>query len=170
VGTRIEFIVQDGSVSPANIIPAEDFDGTNVDRYHVWENVVFPPTERLLAAAYPDHEWSSWGKVRPPKARGRSSRAPEGQIALGELPLADLGETSGAAPQRGATRLPKATLGPLFDAVKIPAAVEAVKSNFARMAEDIGDLPGVLAMSTPRETSKTSFQAPEDHDPERPSP
>ena len=170
VGMKIEYVVVDGSVSPAIIIPAEDYDGTNVDRYHFWENVCWPPTERLLAAAYPDHDWSSWGKVRPPKVRGRSSKAPEGQLALGELPVANLAETSGASPQRGAKRLPTVTLGPLFDAAKIPVAVEAVKSNFARMAEDIGDLPSVLAMSTPRETSKTSFQAPEDLDPERPLP
>jgi DNA polymerase elongation subunit (family B) len=99
VGQKIEYVVTDGSKSPAEIIPAEDYDGSNADRFHVWEKMVFPPTERLLQAAYPDHDWGEWGKVRPPKVRGRAAKLEEaGQLALGSLPVADLGETRGASP------------------------------------------------------------------------
>lgn len=77
-GTRIEFVVVDGEASPMKIIPADDFDG-HFDRFHLWENKVWPPCEKLLVAAFPSHNWAVWAKARPPKRR----RAPEGQMALG---------------------------------------------------------------------------------------
>ena len=105
VGMKIEYVVSDGSKSPAEIIPAEDYDGTNADRYHVWEKMVFPPTERLLSAAYPDHDWSSWAKVRPSKPRGRAAIAEAaGQLSLGDLPPADLSETRGMLPPAGGSK------------------------------------------------------------------
>jgi DNA polymerase I len=68
-GTRIEYIVADGAAKPAKNIPASDYTGVEVDRYHLWENLVYPATERLLVAAFPNHDWVSWGKVRPKKER-----------------------------------------------------------------------------------------------------
>jgi DNA polymerase elongation subunit (family B) len=68
-GTRIEYIVADGAAKPAKNIPTSDYTGVEVDRYHLWENLVFPATERLLQAAFPTHDWDSWGKVRPKKER-----------------------------------------------------------------------------------------------------
>jgi len=68
-GTRIEYIVVDGSCSPQKVIPAEDYTGGEVDRFYVWETHVYPPTQRLLEAAFPDEDWKGWLKVRPAKPR-----------------------------------------------------------------------------------------------------
>jgi DNA polymerase elongation subunit (family B) len=68
-GTRIEYIVADGAAKPAKVIPAVDYTGQEVDRFHLWEHLVFPATQRLLKAAFLDHDWDAWGKVRPKKER-----------------------------------------------------------------------------------------------------
>lgn len=85
-GTRIEYVVTDGSVSPMKVIPASDYTGVEADRYYLWDTLVFQPTQRLLEAAYPDHDWSSWGKVRPKKERAKRApkpkKVPEGQLAM----------------------------------------------------------------------------------------
>ena len=67
-GTRIDFFIQDGSTSPQLALPAEDFKG-ECDRYHLWESLVYPATQRLLEAAFPGHDWAGWAKVRPPNVR-----------------------------------------------------------------------------------------------------
>ena len=193
VGQKIEYIVSDGSKSPAEILPAEDFDGTNADRFHVWEKMVFPPTERLLQAAYPDHDWSAWGKVRPPKPRGRTAKLEEeGQLALGSLPSADLGETRGVSPPR-ASRIIRPR-----DASEGKVAPSPKKRSEAFMASAPKEEPsekgangwGQKSEATdfaPREAeklrkewsevsdhvsveegSKNAFQEDPDHDPERP--
>lgn len=77
-GTRIEYVVVDGEQSPMKVIPAEDFKG-HFDRFHLWENKVWPPTEKLLAAAFPKHNWAMWSKARPPKR----SRVSEDQMGFG---------------------------------------------------------------------------------------
>ena len=64
VGTRIGYVVVDASVSPAKIIPASEYTGES-DRYFLWENSVYPPTERLLHAAFPTVDWRDWSKARP---------------------------------------------------------------------------------------------------------
>ncbi len=51
-GVRIEFVVLDADTSPWRLIPASDYIGT-LDRVHLWEVKVFPPTYRLLMAAFP---------------------------------------------------------------------------------------------------------------------
>lgn len=86
-GTRIEYVVTDGSVAPAKVIPAEDYTGHEVDRYHLWESLVYPPTQRLLEAAFPEQDWAAWGRVRPakPKTLRRGKAAHEGQLSLGGL-------------------------------------------------------------------------------------
>lgn len=75
-GTRIEYVVADGSASPARVIPAEDYTGVEADRIYVWESLVYPPTERLLTAAFPhaEAEWGEWARARAPK-RGASKAA-----------------------------------------------------------------------------------------------
>lgn len=71
-GTRIAYVVVDASVSPMKCIPAQDFDGT-FDRYYLWENLVYPPTQRLLEAAYPgDLRFAAQLKARPAKPRAMS--------------------------------------------------------------------------------------------------
>lgn len=85
-GTRIEYVVTDGKASPQAVIPACDYTGKEVDRYHVWESMVFPPSLRLLQAAFPDHNWDDWAKVRPAKSRKRGKAVHESQQALPDLP------------------------------------------------------------------------------------
>jgi DNA polymerase elongation subunit (family B) len=65
-GVKIEYYVVDGE--EMTVAPASDWTG-NVDRFYVWETMVYPPTERLLAAAYPTTDWRQWERARPPKVR-----------------------------------------------------------------------------------------------------
>jgi DNA polymerase elongation subunit (family B) len=76
-GTKISYFVVDGTTSPKTVAPAEDFNG-EFDRYHLWESLVWPPTERLLAKAFPDHDWSEFDRARPKKNKG----AKAGQTSL----------------------------------------------------------------------------------------
>lgn len=62
-GVRIEYIVTDGR-SPLTAVPATEYDGTNCDRFYLWENLVYPATMRLLQAAFPQHRWKHYHKVR----------------------------------------------------------------------------------------------------------
>lgn len=81
-GTRIEYIISDGSDSPNKVIPAEDYDGTNADRFHLWEDKVWPPTKRFLEAAFPDWTWAAWDKRRPPKPRAPRKGKPVSENQL----------------------------------------------------------------------------------------
>jgi len=86
-GTRIEYVVVDGGVSPQVVVPAEDFVG-ECDRFYLWERV-YSPTKALLLAAFPDERetWEKLGKVRPPKRK--KSKVPEQQLGLGiDIPAA----------------------------------------------------------------------------------
>jgi DNA polymerase elongation subunit (family B) len=67
-GARIAYVVVDGSTSPQKAIPAEDWTG-ECDRHHLWEKLVWPPTERFIVAAFPGHDWGDLPKSRPPKPR-----------------------------------------------------------------------------------------------------
>lgn len=82
-GTKIEYVVVDGSISPMRVIPADDYVG-DCDRFYLWENLVYPPTERLLSAAFPDmtSDWEAYGTVRPKKPRTRASKVPPGQLGM----------------------------------------------------------------------------------------
>lgn len=79
-GTRVEFVVTDAASTPTKVIPAGDYAG-EFDRYYLWESLVWPPLERLLEAAMPDHDWTRWQKVRPKKVRGREKNP--AQLSLG---------------------------------------------------------------------------------------
>lgn len=94
-GARIEYVVVDGSSKPAKIIPASDWTG-ECDRFELWEAYVWPPTERLLAAAFPAALWGAYGRVRPVKARGaRLATAASFPAPTGDRTQAD---RSGAEP------------------------------------------------------------------------
>lgn len=86
-GTRIEYVVTDGLAKPATVIPAADWAG-ECDRCELWEALVWPPAERLLAAAFPGETWASYGRVRARGARGRKT-------ALAVLPGGLLGQQGG---------------------------------------------------------------------------
>jgi DNA polymerase I len=81
-GTKVSYVVVDGSCSPKVIVPAEDWDGT-VDRFDLWESLVWPPTQRVLAAAFPEYDWGVFDRVRPRGvARKRLQAEKAGQGAL----------------------------------------------------------------------------------------
>lgn len=98
-GTRIEYIVVDGSVSPMKVIPFEDYNG-ECDRFYVWDTLVYPPTQRLLEAAFPDHDWNEYAQVRPKKPKKRGKKVLEGQLGfmLDKDVSTQVGTTELAAP------------------------------------------------------------------------
>ena len=61
-GVRVEYLIVDAREK--EIMLAEDFDGTNVDRPHLWENLVYPPTQRVLEACFPMVKWEAYRRVR----------------------------------------------------------------------------------------------------------
>lgn len=65
-GVKIEYFVADASGDGLDCRPASDWSG-EFDRHYVWQTLVFPPTQRLLAAAYPEADWSPWVRTRPVK-------------------------------------------------------------------------------------------------------
>lgn len=72
-GMMIDYVVVDGASSPATYAPAEGFEG-EVDRYHLWEHLVYPPTQRVLEAAFPEVDWERFEKVRPKVVRRAEKR------------------------------------------------------------------------------------------------
>ena len=102
-GTRIEYVVTDGLAKPAAVIPGEDWAG-ECDRCELWEALVWPPTERLLAAAFPGALWGSYGRVRARGPRGRKT-------ALATLP----GGVQGVLAPSAGSALPAAPEPPRTD-------------------------------------------------------
>lgn len=75
-GSRISYVVIDGSVSPMGVIPAVDYQSGEVDRHYLWEHLVYPPTQRFLEHAFPDHveEFQRLADTRPKKSRKASDK------------------------------------------------------------------------------------------------
>ena len=65
-GSRIEYFVLDGVAK--TVLPVSDWTG-EFDRYDLWEAHVWPASERLLSAAFPEADWSGYARARP---RGRA--------------------------------------------------------------------------------------------------
>lgn len=70
-GIRVSYFTKDASVSPALVAAASDYDGTNADRYYIWEDQVWKPSRRLLQSAFPEFVWKGYNRVRPRKAGSR---------------------------------------------------------------------------------------------------
>lgn len=64
VGTRISYVVVDGSTTPIKAIPAGEYTGV-CDRHYIWEQLVWPPSFRLLMAMFPKFDWAFWNHSRP---------------------------------------------------------------------------------------------------------
>ena len=79
-GMRVSYYVFDGS-DGVQVAPIEDLSPEKpVDRYYMWEQKIFPPTMRLLQAAFPDYPWEdTYGKQRPERAK---RGVLEGQMGL----------------------------------------------------------------------------------------
>lgn len=67
-GSRVFYVVTDASCSPMKAIPADDYQG-ECDKYYLWEKLIYPPSMRLLCAAFPAYApvFESLAKVRPSK-------------------------------------------------------------------------------------------------------
>jgi DNA polymerase elongation subunit (family B) len=65
-GIRVEYFVKDSKTDPVSYAPAEDWTG-EFDRYHAWEKLVYPATERVLACAFKSQDWTRFARVRPAK-------------------------------------------------------------------------------------------------------
>lgn len=73
-GSRIRYVVKDARKSPQEVIPASEYDGTNVDRGYLWTKQVYPATMRLLASAVLGYNWLSLlKKSGKPPLRGQTS-------------------------------------------------------------------------------------------------
>jgi DNA polymerase elongation subunit (family B) len=81
-GTRIAYVVVDGDATPQGVIPACDYRG-ECDRRHLWGDVVYAPTQRLLKAAFPHHDWKQFGP--PKKERKKKGKGTEVQQELGGI-------------------------------------------------------------------------------------
>lgn len=61
-GVRVGYVVAD---KPTNkVVPAEDYTGDNVDRHQLWEDRVYPPTQRVLEVCFPGVAWDKWRLTR----------------------------------------------------------------------------------------------------------
>lgn len=96
-GVRIEYFVRDFSTDPPTYAPAEDWNG-DVDRYYVWENLVYPATQRVLACAFPAHDWRKFERARPKKTQ------PAGTPAL--FGVGTLAVPVGGVASKGAKKAP----------------------------------------------------------------
>jgi DNA polymerase I len=85
IGSKIDYVIQDGSKDEGNLkaIPASEYDGQNADRHYLWEKMIWPPTQRLLAAAFPLRDWSQWDRTRPPKNQQLLEKAGQGRFTFG---------------------------------------------------------------------------------------
>jgi DNA polymerase elongation subunit (family B) len=92
-GARVAYFVADGTAKPVQVVPAADWTG-ECDRFAVWEDQVWEPSARLLAAALPAELWKGYAKARPAAPRrggpGASMRLPgvAGGVAPGNAPAA----------------------------------------------------------------------------------
>ena len=74
-GVKVAYFVVDGAKSPMKYAPAADYAG-EFDRFYLWEDVIYPATQRVLEAAFPVEsgmsleqrqlrDWTRYAKVRP---------------------------------------------------------------------------------------------------------
>jgi hypothetical protein len=109
-GTRIEYVVvnENADAPTERVIPADDYKG-ECDRHYVWQSLVYPPTQRLLEAAFPHakEHWDAWAKSRPPTPRGRAAKAEaEGQERLFAAPETRVSVPAAPAASTGAPSVP----------------------------------------------------------------
>ena len=83
-GTKIAYVVTDSRAKPQAVIPACDYRG-ECDRTYLWDDVVWPPTQRLLESAFPNHDWGKFDAPKKPKAVAASSGRPEDAKGTGDL-------------------------------------------------------------------------------------
>lgn len=83
-GAKIAYVVTGPVDSPQSVLRADEYDpaATDIDRDAMWEKLVWPPTRRLLDAAFPDEDWSRYeGMVKARRAREAAERRAEKKAA-----------------------------------------------------------------------------------------
>ncbi len=76
-GVKVQYFIADAKHPDGPLyLPVSEWKG-QVDRFEVWEKMVYPPTERLLAAAFPTFDWTPWGKTRPKAVRKKKDKNAE---------------------------------------------------------------------------------------------
>lgn len=121
-GQKVFYYVTDASVSPMKVAPAADY-ANDCDRFYLWENLIYPATQRLLEAAFPAEkgmsaeelqarDWARFERVRPKKERGAR------KAALSE-------ERVPGSAAKGRPRSAPAGQGGLFDCPPPPAPAAA---------------------------------------------
>ena len=95
-GMKIEYFISDGTTKPATVTWAGDWTG-ECDRYHLWDELVWPPTMRVLEACFPGHPWKSYKARKDTKAAlaaldgfAKALVAPPRRSARGEVPRSQL--------------------------------------------------------------------------------
>lgn len=84
-GARVSYVVVDGR-DGIKAIPSHEYDG-ECDRYYLWENTIYPATQRVLEACFPKEDWDTGLASLRPKGRGVVA----GQVGLfgGVDPIGD---------------------------------------------------------------------------------
>jgi DNA polymerase elongation subunit (family B) len=145
-GSRVAYVVVDG-YDGIKAISAADYVG-ELDRYYLWDNLVYPPTMRVLQAAFPDQDWvAGLERTRPRKQRrGLPAQVPEEQGRLfEEIPararavpeLTPPGELSSwrVGPDTTIARIRMVDLGGGVEGVVTGVVYEAAASDHDVMAE-----------------------------------
>lgn len=104
-GVRVEYFMKDHATR--TVLPAEDFDG-ECDRHYLWEDKVYPPTQRVLEAIFPNEDWKALRRSRPPKERAaRVKKAPAASVlALVVDNAPEMKKVVSRRTRRGITRSP----------------------------------------------------------------
>jgi DNA polymerase elongation subunit (family B) len=153
-GTRIDYFVQDGAASPMRVLPAEDWKG-ECDRYYLWESLVYPPTQRLLEAAFPDRGWDEWAKVRPKKPTRAELKAAAQPDLFAPKPKASATPGRALATRRRPT--PQVELPEAPRVIQAPAAGPPAAADRPVLAEV---LPAESLLPTEREMFQALRDAP----------
>ena len=79
-GTRIQYVVTDAS-DKLQAVPLCEYVPGSEDRFYLWENLIYPATQRVLEACFKTHDWRQYERARPPKPK-RGKPVPEEQTAF----------------------------------------------------------------------------------------
>lgn len=79
-GTRIQYVVTDAS-DKLVAVPLCEYQPGMEDRFYLWENLVYPATQRVLEACFKTHDWRLYERARPPKPK-RGKPVPEEQTGF----------------------------------------------------------------------------------------
>lgn len=82
-GTRISYVVTDASDKLVAVPLGEYVEGSE-DRFYLWENLVYPATQRVLEVCFKTHDWRQYEKARPPKPR-KGRKVADEQMAFPEF-------------------------------------------------------------------------------------